>query len=425
MVSAVFKTSPLRAFNSRQFRLLWGSSLLSIVSFFMVLVTRGWIVLELTNSAFMVTAVNAVPMLPILIASPVGGIAADRISRRLILIIGDTISCLSLLTLGVLVVADVIEVWHIFALSFLQGLAFATMMPARMAIVPDLLEARDMASGVAIFSAVFSAGMFVGPAPAGLLIENFGIGQTFLIAAAMLVPAIAVLFAVNVLRPDPGGEQLGHKSIVADLAEAMSHIRNRPLLLGLVLMGVVLSAVNMPYQAVLPVFARDVLETGAAGLGYLTTAIGVGALVGSLTVATAGNDRQLRILLIGGFMTFGPLIILFSISWIFWLSLLLGFLLGLVTQVTLTSNLTIIQLTVPSHLRGRVLSIRMIVIGLGPVGMVGLGLGTEILGPQTALGLMGIASVVLTLILVWVFPDMRRFETDTADATFSVRPSVR
>ena len=421
----MIKTGPLKAFNSRQFRLLWGSSLLSIVSFFMVLVARGWIVLELTDSPFMVTAVNAVPMLPILIAAPVGGIAADRISRRLILIAGDTISCLSVLALGVLVVADAVEVWHIFALSFIQGLAFATMMPARMALVPDVLEVSDMASGVAIFSSVFSAGMFVGPAPAGLLIENFGIGQTFMIAAAMLVPAVAILFGLNAPRPDPGGAQLGQKSIMTDLAEAMSHIRNRPLLLGLVVMGVVLSVVNMPYQAVLPVFARDVLGTGAAGLGYLTAAGGVGALVGSLTVATAGNDRQLRILLIGGVLTFGPFIVAFSISWIFWLSLVFGFLLGLVTQITLTSNLTIMQLAVPNHLRGRVLSIRMIVIGLGPAGMLVLGLGTEILGPRTALGLMGIASFVLTLILVRAFPVMRRAEPDTADAASTVGSIVR
>ncbi|MCZ6614593.1 MAG: MFS transporter, partial [Chloroflexi bacterium] len=196
----MLKAGPLRAFNSKQFRLLWVSSLLSIVSFFMVLVSRGWIVLELTDSPFMVTAVSAVPMLPILIASPVGGIAADRISRRLILVVGDAVSCLSLLILGALIVADAIEVWHIFALSFLHGLAFATMMPARMAMVPDVLEASDMASGVAIFSAVFSAGMFVGPAPAGLLIEYLGVGQTFIIAAAMLVPAVAILFVVNIPR---------------------------------------------------------------------------------------------------------------------------------------------------------------------------------------------------------------------------------
>ena len=117
-------------------------------------------------------------------------------------------------------------------------------------------------------------------------------------------------------------------------------------------------------------------------------------------------------------------IVAFSISWIFWVSLLFGLLLGLVTQVTLTSNLTIIQLAVPSHLRGRVLSIRMIVIGLGPIGMVGLGLGAEIFGPRTALGLMGITSVVLALTLVWAFPDMRRVEPETADAAFSVRPIV-
>jgi MFS family permease len=381
----------------------------------MMIVTRGWIILELTDSPFMVTAINAVPMLPMLAISPIGGVLADRFSRRSILFLGDGTNLLVLLLLAVLIMAGIVQVWHIFLLSFVHGLVFALVMPARMASVPDIIDEKHLASGVALFTTIFSTGMLAGPAPAGFLINAYGVGQTTLIASMALVPAMILLLFVKIPRGNLRHEVASRASFGRNIAEALAYIRGREILFSLIVMGVVVAIFNMPYQAILPIFARDIFHTGANGLGLLNGAIGIGALVGSLTVAATSTDHQLRFLLTRGGLGFGLLIILFSISWVFWISLVLALLLGIVMQVSLTSNMTIMQVALPSSIRGRVLSIRMVAIGLGPVGMFTLGLGSEILGVRLALGLMGTLSLMLFIVLLWKFSSLRRGEADVTD----------
>jgi predicted MFS family arabinose efflux permease len=178
----------------------------------------------------------------------------------------------------------------------------------------------------------------------------------------------------------------------------------------LLLMGMVFAIFSMPYQAMLPVFARDVLHMEADGLGLLTASVGVGALAGSVAVAAAGSDQRLRSLLVWGGVSFGILILLFASSAVASLSFGLAVLLGFSMQVSLTSNMTVMQLELPGYIRGRVVSIRMVAIGLGPAGMLALGGGAEVVGPQVALAAMGAISTALVLLLVWVYPVLRHAE---------------
>ena len=400
------------AFQNTQYRLLWGASLFSILSFFMVLVARGWLILELTDSPFMVTAINAVPMLPMLVLSPIGGVIADRFSRRLILMAGDLLSGAVLLTLALLILAGDVQVWQVFALSFLHGVVFSTTMPARMAAVPDVVEPQYMARGIAMFTTIFSTAQLAGPAPAGFLIEAYGMGPTFLVASSLLIPALTLLLFLDIPRRGLPDDQPARGSFFANIAEALIYVRGRPLMYSLLLMGVVFSIFSMPYQAMLPVFARDVLQMGPDGLGALTTSVGVGALVGSIAVAAAGSDQQLRFLLVWGGVCFGVLILLFASSVIAWLSFGLAILLGFVMQMEL-----------PAYIRGRVISIRMVAIGLAPAGMLALGGGAEVVGPRVALATMGAISTVLVLLMVWAFPVLRHAESRT-EAQGSPVPGV-
>ncbi len=229
-----------------------------------------------------------------------------------------------LLLLGILITAGIAQVWHIFLLSFVHGLVFAVSMPARMASVPDIVDEKHLASGVALFTTIFSTGMLAGPAPAGFLVNAYGVGPTTLIASMALVPALGLLLFVKIPRGDLGRETTSQGSFVSNITEALTYVRKRELFSGLLIMGVVVAIFNMPYQAVLPVFARDVFHTGADGLGLLSAAVGIGAIAGSLVVASTSSDRQLRFLLTRGGLGFGLLIILFSISWVFWLSVVLA-----------------------------------------------------------------------------------------------------
>ena len=404
----MFNKGPLLAFQNTQYRLLWGASLFSILSFFMVIVARGWLVLELTDSPFMVTAINAVPLLPMLVLSPVGGVLADRFSRRLILMVGDSLSGAVLLTLALLILSGDVQLWQVFTLSFLHGVVFSTTMPARMAAVPDVVEPRHMASGIAMFTTIFSLAQLAGPAPAGFLIEAYGMGPTFLVASSLLIPALTLLLFLDIPRRGLPDDQPPRGSFFANIGEALVYVRGRPLIYSLLLMGVACSIFSTPYQAMLPVFARDVLQIGSGGLGMLTASVGIGALAGSVAVASAGSEQRLRFLLVWGGVSFGVLILLFAGSAMTWLSFSLAILLGFAMQTSLTSNMTVMQLELPAYIRGRVISIRMVAVGLAPVGMLALGAGAEVVGPRVALATMGAISMALILFLVWAFPVLRR-----------------
>ena len=416
---ALFNRGPLRAFAYPQFRLLWGASLISIMTFFMVLIARGWLVLVMTDSPFLVTSVTAVGMLPTLVLSPFGGAIADRLSRRTILIVAEVANLILLLIMALLLFADVIQVWHVFALSVLNGAAFSLSMPARAATVADVVGQRDLASGVALFSTIFSAGQLIGPALAGYLLNSYGMDVAFLVPCLLLVPAIPVLMLLRIPRPAPQIDGVSRPSVLGSILEGMVYVRRRPLLTGLLLMGLVGTVFGLPYQAILPVFARDVLDAGAAGLGGLGAMAGVGAIVGSFAVAIFSSPRQMKWLMIASAFGLGGTVALFAVSSVFLLSLALILVLGFMIQVFLTSGFTMIQLASPSHIRGRVLSIRMIVMGLGPIGIFLLGIGSETLGPQPALAIMGIAAVVLTALMLWAFPALRRVEREMEEVPAS------
>ncbi len=403
---------PLRAFSYAQFRLLWVASLISFVSFFMVNIARGWLVLERTDSAFMLTAVQGVSMLPMLVLPLLGGVIADRLNRKVILVLGEVGNLLTLVLLTLLLFANLLQVWHLFALSFFSGVTFALAMPTRVSLVPDLVGPAEAPSAVALFTTIFSASQLVGPFVAGyvLNISPEQMGWTFLVATLMAVPGLGLLPLLHLPHQKSNG--LPQASVLTSLAEGMAYVKGRGLLVGLLLIGLVLALLGMPYQTLLPVFARDILHTGPEGLGQLAGLAGAGAIAGSFAVAVLSKPRQLQWLMIGGALGFGFGVILFAYSTLFALSLALSLALGFLMQIFGTSNFTLVNVAPPPHLRGRVMGIRFIVMGLSPVGMVGLGWLAEVIGPTHALAIAGAASVALTVAVVLAIPALRRIRAE-------------
>ena len=376
----------------------------------MILITRGWLVLVLTDSAFLVTAVNAVPMIPLALIAPIGGVIADRLDKKVILMVGESLNFIIVMMLAALVIGNIVQVWHIFLLSLLHGALFAVVMPARMTVVPDLMSYRDLASGVALFTTIFSTAQLAGPAPAGYLINAFGIGFTLLVAGLMLIPAFLITIRLRIPSPKTNPREIVPESISQSIKSGLSYVQKNHFIFGTILLGVVFAIFGMPYQAILPVFARDVLHSSAGGLGLLGLGVGVGALTGSIAVAFLSKLRQIWFLMIGGALGFGVLLVLFALSGIFWVSFFLAIILGWMMQVSLTSNFTLVQLVTPDYIRGRVLSIRMLAVGVGPVGMFLLGIGTEWIGPQSALALFGALSGLFTIVVMVVIPAIRNPE---------------
>ena len=182
--------------------------------------------------------------------------------------------------------------------------------------------------------------------------------------------------------------------------------------MGLLLIGLVLSLFGMPYQTMLPVFARDILHAGPQGLGQLAGLGGAGAIAGSFAVAILSKPRQLQWLMIGGALGFGLGVILFAYSTLLLLSLALSLALGFLMQIFGTSNFTLVNVAPPPHLRGRVMGIRFVVMGISPVGMVGLGWLAEVIKPTHALAIAGAASVILTVAVVLAIPALRRLSAE-------------
>ena len=408
--SASAGKGPLRAFASSQFRLFWGASLASIVAFFMTMIARGWLVLDMTDSAFLVTAVNAVGMLPMLVFSLYGGVIADRMNRRLVLIATDVFSFIIIAALAVLVLTNVIQVWQVFALTIIHGTVFALGMPARAATVSNLVSRQDLASGVALFTTIFSSAQLVGPAMAGYLITAHGMGVPFVAACVILVPAMALLLNLKIPTTEPRPQAAQRGSILASITEGLGYVRRHSIIVGLMLMGLATTVFAMPYQTLLPVFARDVLDVGASGLGWLGAMGGAGAIAGSITVATFSNPRQMKFLMLTGGIGLGAFIVLFAISTVFLVSLALILCVGFFFQTFMTSNFTLVQIVSPDSIRGRVLSIRMIALGLGPVGMVLLGTGAELFGPARATAVMGAIAVVMVVSILIAIPSLRRVD---------------
>ena len=371
----------------------------------------------MTDSAFLVTAVNAVGMLPMLVFSLYGGVIADQMNRRLVLIASDGISLIIVLALAMLVLTNVIQLWQVFALTILHGTVFALAMPARAATVSNLVSRGDIPSGVALYTTIFSSGQLVGPALAGYLITAFGMGLPFVASCVILVPSMALLLNLKIPASEPGAQATPQVSILGSISEGLGYVRRHSILMGLMLMSLVTTVFAMPYQTLLPVFARDVLDVGASGLGWLGAMGGVGAIAGSITVAFFSDPRQMRVLMLTGGIGLGVFIVLFAVSTVYLLSLALVLCVGFLFQIFMTSNFTLVQVISPDYIRGRVLSIRMLALGLGPVGMVVLGTGAEAFGPARATAVMGGVAVVLVTVVLIAIPSLRRVETALMEQT--------
>ena len=382
--------------------------------------------MDMTDSAFLVTAVNAVGMLPMLVFSLYGGVIADRMNRRLVLIASDVFSFIIVAVLAVLVITDIIQVWQVFALTIIHGVVFSLGMPARAATVSNLVSHWDLASGVAMFTTIFSSAQLIGPAMAGYLITDYGMGIPYVAACVILVPAIALLLNMKIPTTKPGLQAAPRGSILGNIIEGLSYVRRHSIIIGLMLMGLVTTVFAMPYQTLLPVFARDVLDVGPSGLGWLGAMGGAGAIAGSITVATFSNPRQMKVLMLTGSIGLGAFIVLFAISTVYLASLALVLCVGFFFQIFMTSNFTLVQVISPDYIRGRVLSIRMVALGLGPIGMVFLGTGAELFGPAQATAAMGAIATVLVLITLIAVPSLRRVEVSAEEqALVSVEDQER
>ncbi|MFQ6015269.1 MAG: MFS transporter [Anaerolineae bacterium] len=378
-----------RTFHSlqiRDYRWFWIGMVASFNAMQMQVVARGWLVYEMTDSAFALGGVTAALGIAILIVSPIGGVVADRVEKRNLLILTQGSIMLITLILAVLISTEKVQYWHLIASAIATGVIYSFNMPGRQAFIPELVGEEDLMNAVALNSAGMNLTRILGPALAGILMGLIDVAGVYYVVAACYIVVIATLLTI----PPSGSTATRVRTpMLTDLWEGVTYIRHNPTVTMLLAAALATVLFGMQYQTFMPIFARDILQVGASGLGWLMALSGVGALLGSLAVASLTDYEHKGWLLLGAGLLFGIALILFSLSRSFYASLVILMAVGAGGIGYMAINSTLIISSVPHEVRGRVMSVYLMTFGLNPLGALPAGAIANMWGAPLAIGLGG------------------------------------
>lgn len=394
------------ALGHGNFALFWWGQLISLIGTWMQSVAQGYLVYNLTHSAAMLGLVTALGSLPVLLLTLFGGVLADRLPKRSLLIGTQSAAALLALVLGLLVVTGVVQVWHVLVIATLLGVVNALDVPTRQSFVVDLVGKSDLVNAIALNSSIFNAARIVGPAVAGLLIVHTGLGAPFLINAVSYVAVIAGLLA---MRLPPFTVDKHPEPALTRLAAGLSYIRHDASILTIMLVLAATGTLAFNYPALLPAFASEVLHQGAEGLSRLYSALGVGAITGSLTLAFAGHRLPRVFLFWAGAILFCLAQIVFTFMHTLPGAMAVLAVMGVCMILLMADANTLVQTLVPDALRGRVMGVYTLVfLGSTPIGAFLAGTVASRLHSTPAALAGGSALALICVVAIWVLrPDGR------------------
>ncbi|WP_084658913.1 MFS transporter [Thermogemmatispora onikobensis] len=397
--SGIFRA--FRALRHRNFRLFWFGQLISLIGTWMQTTAQAWLVLELAHDAWLLGVVGALQFLPVLFFALFGGIIADRLPKKRILVLTQSSAAVQAFLLWALVASGTVQIWHVLVLALLLGITNALDMPTRQAFVVEMVGREDLPNAVALNSSLFNMARVLGPAIGGLLIARLGVAPLFLLNALSFVPVIVGITMIDPQRLYAQarlsvGKQ-GQPGPLQSLREGLAYVAHTPsVLLVIVVVGLV-SLFGINFNVSLPLFATDVLHAGPEGFGFISSAFGIGSLLSALWLAWANKRPTIRSLLVSG-IAFSALEAGFAISPWYPLSLVLIALTGF-TQIAFSALAnTTLQAVTPDHLRGRVMSVYMMVFaGSSPIGNLYTGALADLFGAPLAVLAGAIPSLIAAL----------------------------
>ena len=392
-----------RTFDSlreRNYRLYWTAMLVSFFGLQMQAIAQSWLVYDMTGSTLALGWVNFGSGLPIVIFSVVGGVAADRMSKRHLLMGSQAGIGLLAVAVGMLVLMDVIQLWHVVASAFGIGVISAFNMPARQSIVNEIVGRERLMNALALNSSSMNLSRVAAPALGGVLIGAIGVANLYF-AKAVAYAIFIIAMSVLVLPHRPPAR--ANSSAVEEMKVGLRYVRGEPIMMTLVLMGLISVLFGASYQMLMPAFAKDVLHRGASGLGLLMGAVGVGALIGALTVAYLGDFQRKGLLLIAEGAGFGLVLLAFAgVSWLGLFHVTLGVLVlvGFFSTGFMAINNTLLQMLATDEMRGRVMGVYMTTFGLQSVAVLPLGAAADQIGAPAAVAIFaGLFLLALALIV--------------------------
>ncbi|HKG24114.1 MAG TPA: MFS transporter [Thermomicrobiales bacterium] len=386
------------------FRTLLLGTLASNTAFWMYQVAVGWLALEMTDSPFFVGLAGFASGIPVLLFSLPAGVAIDRFDKRTVLAVAQAGIMIVAGLISLLVATDLITRWSLLLLVFAYGTIMSFIFPTRTAMVPSLVERDDLANAVALNAATQNATRVVGPSLAGVLIAVTGVWETFAIAALLQVFALTSTSKLPSNVPTRSShESMGWRSLTVGLRIVFGH----PVLSALIVIALAPTVLVMPYINLMPVFARDELDLGSSGLGFLLASVGVGTVVGALSVAQSPRIRGSPSVMVGSAIGFTIMVLLFSVTSFVPLAIVLLFAAGWMSAVFLAVNQTTLQLTVADDVRGRVLSIYLMTWGMLPLGQLAVGALASQIGPPLAMASFCVLALGCIGAIAWHYPSLR------------------
>lgn len=374
-----FRSFP--ALHSRNYRIYFFGQFISLIGTWLQIVAQGWLVLQLTSSAFLIGLVAALATLPSLLFSLFGGVVVDRFPKKKILYFTQGSNMVLALVFGILTISNVVTVPIIGVLAFLMGVVNAIDAPARQALVPELVQMKQLASAISLNSGIFNAARVIGPGIAGILIAWFGTGGAFIANGISYIAVLTALWFVQI--NDLPADRSLHPFVA--IKQGIQYSFTHPFIRVLLVFVGVVSIFGWSYTTIMPIIARDIYGLDARGMGYLYSATGVGALLATYLVGAYAGRVSPVVFIIGGNMLFAISLILFAFTTYFPLALVLLFFIGLGLLCQTSMMNTIVQGMVKQEFRGRVMSIYILMfLGLAPIGNFEIGFLTERLGVSWA-----------------------------------------
>ena len=395
------------SFRYRDFRLFWGATLMQSLAMGMEHVALGWLVLEMTDSAFMVGVASAARMAPFFFLGILSGAIADRVDRRTCLRIASLVAGIVALVTALVLLTDVARVWHIVLLACAAGSAFSFTMTIRQSYTYDLVGPQHALNGLSLGGMAQRAGAVVGAPIAGVVIHTTGVGEQYLVIAAAYVLAGLTLFT---LRDVGQSAPTQRDSVWQNLTGYIRLLRENRTLMVLMVLTSITEVFGFTHQTLLPIFARDVLGVGEVGLGYMTAIRQAGGVLGLLFLANLGNTNRKGLLMFGAAIGFGLGQMAFSLgdNLLFFLAVLA--LINACASMSDTLYKTLMQASVSNDQRGRAMGSWVLSIGSAPIGHLGIGAMAAALGAPGALLVNGSVLLAASLTAAVGAPRIRRLE---------------
>ena len=398
----------------RDFRLLWIANLVASFAMQMQMVARGGLIYDITSSPMALAWVILSFMLPSFVFSLWGGVIADRMRKKPIMIGAQLLNTAATVLLAVIIYRGDVTFWHFIYFGLFNGTILSFSMPARSAVIPEIVPKHLVVNAMALQSSTYSLSRVAGPSLAGLLIAWFaggdntsatGVGLVFYVIAAMYLVSVAATAMLH-YTGDPRADT--NAGMLEDIAEGFRYMGQERIILGLLVMGIVPFMFGFAPTFLAPAFNKEVIDGGPATLGYLMTAFGVGSLIGALTLARLGDIGGKGKVLFAATYIWAVGVAAFALSPGLVAAMIFGIFIGVFSSLVGSLNMSVVTLAIKPEIRGRVMAIMMMTHGIMPIGMFPVAAAAEYIGIDVALFLSAVLLAVSMAAIGWWFPELKK-----------------